>query len=58
MLNKKQKNILDKSTAKKWSDLSSDIWIELNTNNQSSDLSNEIDEYLGKRKEGFRKNSY
>jgi len=58
MLNKKQKNILDKSKAKKWSDLSSDIWIELNTDNQSDDLSSEIDEYLGKRKEGFRKNSY
>ena len=46
MLNKKQMKILDDSTATMWQELPFDVWVEMNTDNKSPELTKEINEYL------------
>ena len=46
MLNEKQKRILDKSEATMWQELSFETWVELNTDNKSPRLMEEINNYL------------
>ena len=50
MLNSKQRKLLDYLSAKNCSDLSQEIWIGLNSDNQSPNLEEEVNEYLNKEK--------